>query len=110
MRAGPVLLPFLGQALGNAADRKAGGIRGDNRARFANRGDAREQRALDLEIFGDDFDDPVGLGAEFQIVFQIAGDDAVFQAAREKRGGLRFHRGREARAHDAVADFRAGQW
>ena len=105
MRAGPVLLPFLGQALGDAAHGQTGGIRGDDGAGLANLRDAREQRALDLEIFRDDFDDPVRFGAEFQIVFEIAGDDAIFEAAREKCRGLGFCGGGKARAHDAVADF-----
>ena len=67
-------------------------------------GDAREQRALDLEIFRDDFDDPVRFGAEFQIVFEISRDDAIFEAAREKRRRLGFCGGSEAGAHDAIAD------
>ena len=110
MRAGPVLLQFVGQALGDAVPTgQAGGIGGDDRAGLATCGDAREQRALDLQIFGDDFDDPVGFGAELQIVFEISGDDAVLAGRwREKRGGPRFHGSGQARANDAVADFRAG--
>ena len=98
----------VGQALGNAADGQAGGVRGDDRAGLANLRDAREQRALDLEIFRDDFDDPVRFGAELQIVFEIARNDAIFEAAREKRRGLGFCGGSEAGAHDSIADFGAG--
>ena len=105
MRARPMLLPFLGHPFRDAAHGQAGGIRGDDRAGLANLRDAREQRALDFEIFGDDFDDPVGLGAKFQIVFKIAGDDAIFEAAREKCGGLGLDGGGKARANDAVANI-----
>ena len=105
MRARPVLLPFLGHSFRDAAHGQAGGIRGDDRAGLANLRDAREQRALDFQIFGDDFDDPVRLGAKFQVIFEIAGDDAIFEAPREKCGRLGFDGGGEARANDAVADF-----
>ena len=111
MRAGPVLLPFVGKSLGDAAHGQTGGVGGDDRSGLANFGDAREQCALDLEVFRDDFDDPVRFGAELQIVFKISRDDAVFQAARKKRGGLGFCGGSQARAHDAIANFgtREGQ-
>jgi hypothetical protein len=107
--AGPVLLPLVGQALGNAAHGQAGGIRGDQRAGFADLGDAREQRSLDLQVFCDGFDDPVGLGAELQVVFKIAGDDALLQPFVEKRRGAGFRGGGQARANNAVADLGACQ-
>ena len=104
MRARPVLLPFLGHPFGDAAHGQAGSIRGDDRAGLANLRDAREQRALDFEIFGDDFDDPVRLGAKFQVILEIAGDDAILEAAREKCGGPGLDGGGEAGANDAIAD------
>ena len=106
MRARPVLLPFLGHPFRDAAHGQAGSIRGDNRAGLANLRDARKQRALDFEIFGDDFDDPVRLGAKFQIILEIAGDDAILEAPREKRGGPGLDGGGKPRANNAVADRR----
>ena len=105
MRARPVLLPFLGHPFRDAAHGQAGGIRGDDRAGLANLRDAREERALDFEIFGDDFDDPVRLGAKFQVIFEIAGDDAILEAPREKCGRPGLDGGGEARANNAVADI-----
>ena len=104
MRARPMLLPFLGHSFRDAAHGQAGGIRGDNRAGLANFRDAGEQRALDFEIFGDDFDDPVRLGAKIQVIFKIAGDDAIFETPGEKRGGLGLDRGCETRANDAITN------
>ncbi len=97
VRAGPVLLPFFGHALGDTADRQTGGVRGDDGAGFSELRNARKQCALDFEIFRDDLDDPVRFGAELQIVFEIAGDDALFEPAREKCRGPGFCGGSEAR-------------
>ena len=72
MRAGPVLLKFGGELGGDLADGQAGGIGGDDGAGAAMGGDAIEQLALDFEIFGDGFDDPIGFGAPGEIVVEIA--------------------------------------
>src|SRR6266576_3848167 len=101
-------LPEEWQALSDAAHRQARGIRGDNGAGFSHLRDTREQCALDLEIFRDDFDDPVRFGAELQIVVEIAGDDAIFEPACEKCRGPGFCGGSEARADNAVPDFNVG--
>ena len=65
-----------GSVFGNLANRQAGGVGGDDGAGAAVGGHAFEQALLDLEIFGDDFDDPVGLGAPGEIVFEVADGDA----------------------------------
>ena len=107
MRPRPVLLPFFGHAFRDAAHGQAGGIGGDDRAGLADLRDAREQRALDLEIFGDDFDNPVRVGAKFQVVFEVAGNDAILEAAREKCGRPGLHGCAKACADNTVTNFRA---
>ena len=77
MSAGPVLLEFLAHAFGDQVNRQSGGIGGDDGSGLAELGHAREQAALDLEIFGDHFDDPVGVFAARQVVFEIADGDFI---------------------------------
>ncbi len=33
-----------------------------------------EQRAFDLEVFGDCFDDPIAITKKFEMVFKVAGE------------------------------------
>ncbi len=86
MRAGPVLLEIGVGLGGDLADGKAGGIGGDDGAGAAVRGDASQQLALDLQIFGDDLDDPIGFGAPGEIVFEIADGDASCRAGSKECG------------------------
>ena len=72
-------------------------------------GDAIEELALDFEIFGDGFDDPVGFGAPGEIVFEIADGDARGGGGREKRGGARLEGGVQAGADDAIAHAGIGE-
>ena len=103
VRAGPVLLKFFGQAFGDQMDRKAGGIGGNDGAGLAELRDLGQQAALDLQIFGDHFDDPVRIGDARQIILKIADRYFGSQRGRKKRGGLRFFRGFKAGEHDFVA-------
>ena len=105
MRAGPMLLEFLAHALGDQMNRQAGGIGGDDRAGLAELRHAGKQVALDVEIFGDDFDDPVGVFATRQVVFKIADGDFFRQRGGKKSGGLGFLCGIETGTHDFVAIF-----
>ena len=77
MRAGPMALEIVGEAFGDLADGKAGGVGGDDGAGAAMRRNSLQQAALDGEIFGDGFDDPVGLGAPGEVVLEIADGDAA---------------------------------
>ena len=72
-------------------------------------GDRLQQAALDFEIFGDGFDDPIGLGAPGEIVVEIADGDAGGGGGREEGGGARLEGGFEAGANDAIADARVGE-
>ncbi len=75
MRAGPVLLKFFAHAFGDEMHGQARSVSCDDGAGFAKLGDAREQSFLDLQIFGYYFDDPVGVLAAGQIIFQISDGD-----------------------------------
>ena len=109
MRAGPVLLEIGGGVFRDLADGQAGSVGGYDGAGAAMRRYAIEEFALDFEIFGDGFDDPVGFGAAREIVFEIADGDAVSGGWREECGGARFERGFEAGASDAIADAGIGE-
>ncbi len=109
MRAGPMVLKLVGKAFGDLPDGKAGGVGGDDGAGAAMRQDFLQQAALDGQIFGDGFDDPVGLGAPGEVVLEIADGDARGRGGREEGGGARLQGGFEAGANDAVADARVGE-
>ena len=69
---------------------QSGSIRRDNRAGLAKLRHARQQVSLDLQIFRDDFDDPVGFRTARQIIIKISDSDAIRKRRRKKRRGLRF--------------------
>ena len=106
MRAGPVALEIVIEALGNVVDRKAGGVRGYDRARPAMRCELLQQAPLDGEVFGHGLDDPIGLGTPGEIVFEISGGDAISSRRGKKRGRPCLLCGFQASADDAVADAR----
>ncbi len=105
MRAQPVAAEILAAAFFDAVDRQAGSICGNDCAGRAMNFHAREQRALNFEIFGDCFNNPIGFRAPIEIVFKISGDDSLRESWSEKSGGPRFQRGFESSARDAIADF-----
>ena len=72
MCAGPVAAEIDAARFANGADAKAGSIRSDESSGAAMVFDAFEQRAFDFEIFGDDFENPIGLRAPVEIVFKIS--------------------------------------
>ena len=72
MRAGPVAAKIQAASFSDFTDAQAGSICGDERAGTAMRFDAIEQRAFDFEIFGDDFENPIGLRAPIEIVVKIS--------------------------------------
>jgi len=101
--ASPVLLEFFGHAFGDEMDGKAAGIGGNDGAGLAKLRDTGKELALDIEIFGNDFDDPIGFGNAGKIVFEIADGDFFSESGREKRCGAGFLCGFEAGANDFVA-------
>jgi hypothetical protein len=101
--AGPVLLEFFGHAFGDEMDGKAAGVGGDDGAGLAELRKTREEFALDIEVFGDDFDDPIGFGDAGEVVFEIANGDFFGQRRGEKSGGAGLFCGFEASADDFVS-------
>src|SRR5713101_4048208 len=83
-------------------DRQAGCVGSDDGAGLADGLDAREKGALDFEIFGDGFDNPVHLATPAEIVFKIAAGDQACGVGREERRGTGFFCGFEAGGHDSI--------
>src|SRR5260370_41741718 len=71
VRPGPGLLKSFRKTLGDQADGETRGIGGDDGAALAMRKEAREQFSLDFEILRDGFDNPIGAGAEGEVVVKI---------------------------------------
>ena len=90
MRAGPVLLELIGQPFGNQVDGKARSIGGDDGAGSAELRNLGKQVALDVQIFRDYFDDPIGLRAMRQIVFEISNRDFLRKRSAEECPGRDF--------------------
>ena len=109
MRSRPVLLKILRAAFGDQMNRQAGSIRGDDCAGLAHRFDAREEFALDLQVLGDRFDDPIHFAAPIEIVFEISERDQARRIGSKKCRGTRFLGRFEPGQHDAIAHRRAFQ-
>src|SRR6185437_4265518 len=101
--ARPMRLKILGAALRHEANRQPGGIRADNRARAAMLVDASKEAALDGEVFGDGFDDPIRLRAPCKIVLEVSRRDQAGKVRNEERSRARFFRGFDARQREAVS-------
>jgi len=89
-----VLLELFGHALGDEMDRKATGVGGDDGAGLAELGDAREELTLDFEIFGDDFDDPVGFRDAGEVIFELPMEIFSANAGVKNAAGRDFWRRR----------------
>jgi hypothetical protein len=98
-----VLLELFGQAFGDEMNGKAAGVCGDDCAGLAKLCDAGKELAFDFEIFGDDFNDPVGFRNAGKIVFKIANGDFVGESGSEKSGGTRFPGGFKTGTDDFVS-------
>ncbi len=103
MGACPALLKFLAHAFGDQMHRQSGRIGRHNRAWLAVLRHTRKQLAFDLQVFGDDFDDPVGLRAAREVVFKIANGHALRERGGEKCRGLCLFRRFQPRAYNLVA-------
>ena len=75
--AKPMLLQVFVEASHDFRDGKSGGVGGSDGAGFTVLEHLGEQRAFDLKVFGDDFDNPVTAGDQRHIVVEVAeGDEA----------------------------------
>ena len=72
MCAEPVAPESLTETFDNAADRQPTGVGRNNCRRLANRFDLLQQLALNFEVLGNRFDDPVGIGEQLEIVFEVS--------------------------------------
>jgi len=102
MCARKVLLKIVRTAFGDQMDRQARRICRHQRPRLPHRLDALEKLPLDLEVLGNRFDDPVGLAAPRQVIFEIAGGDEPRCLGCEERHRARLLRRIESREHDPV--------
>ena len=105
VRAGEVLLKIGRAACGDFVHGDAGGVGGDEGAGAADGFEAGEQGALDVEIFGDGFEDPVSFGAKGEVVGEVAGRDETRGFGREEGCGARFFRGVESGRDNATTDL-----
>ena len=63
---------FVGQSFGNQMDRQSRRVGGYNRPGLPKLRDFREQSALNLEVFSNNFNDPVRIGNPRQIILEIS--------------------------------------
>ncbi len=78
VRTEPAAAEVVRETFGDLGHRQAAGVGGDDRSGLAHGIDALQQLALDVEVFDDDFDDPVDLGQLGEVVFEVAdGDQAI---------------------------------
>ena len=103
VRAEPGAAEVVGESFGDFADGQAAGVGGDDGAGLADGFDLLQQRALDVEVLDDGFDDPVDVGQFLQVVVEIADGDEARERWFEERGGLRFLGGVESGGGDFVA-------
>ncbi len=101
--AGPVLLKFFGQAFGDEMNGKTGSVGSDDGTGLAELRNFRKQIAFDFKIFGDDFDDPIGIGDAGKVVFKITDGDAGSKSGAEESSRLGFFGGVDAGKDKFVA-------
>ena len=77
MRSSPMLLKLFAHPFRDQMHRQTGGVGGNDSAGLAKLRDARQQIFLDVQIFGDDFDDPIRFRATRQIIVEISDGDAI---------------------------------
>ena len=84
-----MLFDFQVHSHADVLDGNAGGVGAENRARPAHRGHFLQEVLLDLEIFDNDFDDPVDFRQAGEMVFKIAHLDQAGEF--RDRQGCRAH-------------------
>ena len=78
MRSKPMASKIFAETFSNTLDRQAAGICGNDAAGLAHRFNFPEQVALDFQIFGNSFDDPIGVSQQFQVILEVAEGDQPF--------------------------------
>ena len=90
MRAEELGAHVLRQSVCDVGDGQAAGVRCEDGVAAEMRHDAGQETVLDLEVFGDGFDDPVAVFEFGQVVVEIADGDAVCEVGRGEGGGFGF--------------------
>ena len=72
--------------------------------RLAHAFDSLEKLPLDLQVFGNRFDNPIGFAAPREVVFEISGGDESRRFWRKESRGAGFFRRFKPREHDPVSD------
>ena len=106
VRAEKMLAEFGRIAFGDLRQRNAAGVGGDDGAGRAMRDHPVVERALDGEVFGDGFDDPVAVCDLREVVVEVAGGDEAGGFGNEERGRAAFERGFDAIARGLIATLR----
>ncbi len=103
MGAEPVLLEVCVETFDDFVDGQAGGVGGGDGAGLAMPEDFFEEGALDVEVLGDDFDDPVAGCDQGHVVVEVAEGDEAGGFGREEGGGLGFFQAVEGGEDEFVA-------
>ena len=90
VRAQKVAAEFSRETFRDLSERDTAGVGGEDRVRFANLVDAAPKGALDFEIFGDRFDDPVAVCDVAEIVFEVTWRDQFFGGLDKERARFLF--------------------
>ena len=75
MRAQEMLAELRGETFGDGGQRNAAGVGGEDGARLAVLQHSLDQGALDFEVLGDGFDDPVAVPYLGEVVLEVAWGD-----------------------------------
>ena len=101
--AEPVVANLIWHAFDDLVDGEAGGVAGDDGAGAAVLEDFGEEGALDVEVFGDDFDDPVAVGDEGKVVVEVAEGEEAGVFGDEEGSGFRLFEPVESGEDELVA-------
>ena len=102
VRAEPVAAQLHRHAFDDLVDGQAAGVARNDRVGAAMLLHLVEQRALDLKILRDHFDDPVAVGDQRKIVVEVADRDQARALGRIERRGLRLLQSIERGENDLV--------
>jgi hypothetical protein len=94
----------LGRQLrGDARDRQAAGVGGEDDSGLEERGDSGKKLLLDRQILGDCFQDPIAFGKKAQVMLEAAGPDEADGGRVVKGRWLGAAEGLERGGGDALA-------
>ena len=96
----PQLFP---ESFGDACQRNAAGVAGEDRARRAHRFDFLQHVALDVEVLGDGLEDPVAVANGAEVILEVTGLNEGCRGRSEERGGFLLHGGVEALQRRRIA-------